>query len=208
MTTPRLDWDPKTALLVVDLQNDFAHPDGSLYVRGGERVVDDVNRLVARAQAGGSTVVYTKDWHPHQTPHFRTSGGVWPEHCRRGTWGAELVPGLELATAAVFVHKGTGGEDGYSAFTVRDPLGESRRSTGLEAVLRRLGVERVVLAGLATDYCVKESGLDALSLGFGLAVVRDAVRAVDLRPGDGDRALEELASRGAAIVTTDASAPP
>jgi nicotinamidase/pyrazinamidase len=197
----QLAWDPATALVVVDLQNDFGHPEGSLSVRGGDEVVPVVNRLTAAAQAAGSPVVYSRDWHPEQTPHFRTQGGVWPEHCRRGTWGAELLAGLELASAAVFVHKGTGGEDGYSAFTVREPSGGAERPTGLDALLRRLGVARVVVVGLATDYCVRHTALDALALGLGTTVVRDAVRAVDLQPGDGERALEEIAGRGGRVVS-------
>jgi nicotinamidase/pyrazinamidase len=197
--------DPATALVVVDVQNDFGHPDGSLYVRGGEEVVPVVNELVRRARAGGAPVVYSKDWHPERTPHFRTSGGVWPEHCVRNTWGAELVAGLDVASPALFVHKGTGGEDGYSAFTVRDPTTDERRATGLDALLRRLGVERVVVAGLATDYCVRHTALDALALGFATAVVRDAARAVDLQPGDGDRALEEIAARGGIVASAAAT---
>jgi nicotinamidase/pyrazinamidase len=192
-------WDLATALVVVDLQNDFAHPDGTLYVRGGEEVVPVANRLVALATAGGAAVVYSKDWHPQRTPHFAKYGGIWPEHCVRDSWGAQLVAGLAIATPAVFVHKGSGGEDGYSAFTVRDPTSEERRGTGLDAILRRLGVERLVLAGIATDYCVRHTALDALAHGFRPVVVREAVRAVDLRPGDGDRALEEIAARGAVV---------
>jgi nicotinamidase/pyrazinamidase len=201
-----LTWGPETALVAVDLQNDFAHPDGSLYVRGGEQVIPVVNRLVEEARRAGSPVVYSKDWHPEQTPHFRTSGGPWPEHCRRGTWGAELVRELAIASPALFVHKGTGGEDGYSAFTVRDPVTGERRPTGLDAALRRLGVTRLVLAGIATDYCVRETALDALALGYRPAVVRAAVRAVDLAPGDGDRALAEIAARGALVVGDAAAA--
>jgi nicotinamidase/pyrazinamidase len=121
-------------------------------------------------------------------------------HCVRGTWGAELVPELTVASPAVFVHKGTGGEDGYSAFTLRDPSGEARHPTGLDAVLRRLGVTSLVIAGLATDYCVRHTALDALGHGFRAAVVREAVRAVDLEPGDGQRALEQVAGRGALVV--------
>lgn len=193
-------WDDETALLVVDLQNDFAHSDGSLYVRGGETIVPLVNRLLERAQAGDSTIVYSKDWHPEATPHFAKYGGTWPEHCRRGTWGAELVPELTVATPAVFVHKGTGGEDGYSAFTVRDPVGGERRRTGLDEILKRLGIVRLVITGIATDYCVRYTALDAMSHGLQAIVVRDAVRAVDVHPGDGDRALEEIAARGALVV--------
>lgn len=104
-----MNWGPATALLVVDLQNDFAMPNGSLYVRGGEDVVPIANRLIAATAPEGAVVVYSKDWHPEQTPHFSAYGGVWPEHCRRDTWGAELVSGLARVGTAVVVHKGTGG---------------------------------------------------------------------------------------------------
>jgi nicotinamidase/pyrazinamidase len=192
-------FDPETALVVVDVQNDFGHPKGSLYVRGAEEIVPSVNRLVADARRAGAAVAYTKDWHPEETPHFAKFGGTWPVHCARGTWGAELLADLALASPAVVVHKGTGGEDGYSAFTVRDPVTGAEQKTGLEAILRRLGVRRVVVVGLATDYCVRATALDAVAAGFATTVVRAAVRAVDLEPGDGERALAELAAAGATL---------
>jgi nicotinamidase/pyrazinamidase len=192
--------DARSALVVVDVQNDFGHPKGSLYVRGAGEILPVVNGLVAEAERAGAVVAYTKDWHPAETPHFAKFGGTWPVHCARGTWGAELVEGLSLANAAVVVHKGTGGEDGYSGFTVRDPVTGAERKTGLEAILRRLGVHRVVAVGLATDYCVRATALDALAAGFETTVVRDAVRAVDLTPGDGERALAEVAAAGGTVV--------
>jgi nicotinamidase/pyrazinamidase len=205
VTNTPFRWGPETALLIVDVQNDFAHPRGSLYVRGGEEIVSIVNRLVADAQAGGSFVVYSKDWHPRVTPHFRTHGGVWPEHCVRNTWGAEFLDELAIATPAVIVHKGTGGEDGYSAFTMRDPSSEERRATGLDAILRQLGVRTLVIVGIATDYCVRATTLDAIAHGFEPVVLAEAVRAVDLQPGDGARALEEMAARGARVVSGGAA---
>jgi nicotinamidase/pyrazinamidase len=193
-------WQPGIALLVVDLQNDFALPGGTLHVRGGEEVVPIANRLIARASAGGSVLAYSKDWHPPETPHFERFGGIWPEHCRRDTWGAQLVPDLIRASPAVFVHKGTGGEDGYSAFTVRDPTTDELRQTGLDGILRRLEVRLIVIVGLATDYCVRHTAVEALAQGFEVVVVREGVRAVDLQPGDGERALAEIASTGGRIV--------
>jgi nicotinamidase/pyrazinamidase len=192
-------YDRATALLVVDVQNDFADPNGNLYVGGGEQVVEVVNREVADALAAGATVVYTQDWHPPVTPHFEKDGGIWPVHCVAGTWGAEFHPSLVVQPEAEVVRKGVGGEDGYSGFTVREPRSGERHGTGLEDVLRRQGVEKVVVAGLATDYCVRETVLDALSRGFAATVVTDAVRAVDLQPGDGDRALEEVRAAGAVL---------
>jgi nicotinamidase/pyrazinamidase len=201
-----VEWQPDTALVVVDLQNDFADPGGSLYVRRGEEVVPIANALIARAAAAGSVVVYSQDWHPPETPHFRKHGGIWPEHCRRDTWGAQLVPGLLRGSPSIFIHKGTGGEDGYSAFTVRDPTTQEYRLTGLDGILRRLGVVRLVVVGLATDYCVRHTGVEALEHGFDVVVIREAVRAVDLEPGDGERALQELAARGALVVESAVAA--
>jgi nicotinamidase/pyrazinamidase len=192
-------YDAHTALLVVDVQHDFADPAGSLCVGGGEEIVPLVNAEIARAVAAGATVVYTQDWHPESTPHFARDGGVWPVHCVGGTQGAEFHPGLEVMDGALFIRKGAGGEDGYSAFSVRHPVGGEVSSTGLDDALRERGVDRVVLAGLATDYCVKDTGLDAVRLGFEAAVVRAAVRAVDLQPGDGDRALRALAEHGVEV---------
>ena len=197
---PPSRYDRATGLLVVDMQNDFADPGGSLYVAGGEQVVARVNEEVAAVEAGGATVVYTQDWHPPDTPHFQKDGGIWPVHCVAGTWGAEFHPDLVVRPEAEVVRKGVGGEDGYSGFTVREPASGDEHPTGLEDLLRRHGVERVVVAGLATDYCVRETALDALRLGFPTTVLTDAVRAVDLRPGDGDRALDDVRAAGAVLL--------
>ncbi len=193
-------YDARTALIVTDVQNDFADPAGSLYVPGGEEVIERVNAEVDRAMDAGSVVVYTQDWHPPSTPHFEKDGGVWPVHCVVGTWGAELHPRLRVIEGAPIVQKGTGGEDGYSGFTVRDPTSGEEYGTGLEDLLRDRGVRRTAVVGLATDYCVKETALDALAKGFETTVLTDAVRAVERHQGDGSRALEELREAGAAVV--------
>jgi nicotinamidase/pyrazinamidase len=187
-------YDGRTALVVVDVQNDFADPAGSLYVGGGEDVVAAVNDEVGRARAAGALVVYTQDWHPPDTPHFETAGGVWPVHCVGGTWGAELHPALDVRGESV--RKGQGGEDGYSGFTVRHPVTGEERSTGLRELLAERGIVRVVVVGLATDYCVKETALDAAGVGLEATVLRHAVRAVDVEPGDGERALDAMAAAG------------
>ena len=193
-----MDYDDQTALVVVDVQNDFADPNGNLYVRTGEAVIDPINSEIERARSAGAIVVYTQDWHPPRTPHFETDGGIWPVHCVRDTWGAELHP--DLVVAGDVVKKGTGGEDGYSGFTVRDPESGERIETSLEDLLRAHEIEKVVVAGLATDYCVKETALDALTRGFETSVLAEAVRPVDLEEGDGDRALESVSSAGGRIV--------
>ncbi len=191
------DYDLSTALLIVDVQNDFADPKGSLYVKGGEEILDRANDEIQQASEAGALIVYTQDWHPPSTPHFKKDGGIWPVHCVRDTWGAEFVPGLEVRGRVI--RKGTGGEDGYSGFSVRDPQSGKRSATALENELRSRGARRVVIAGLATDYCVVETVLDATHLGFETAVLRDAIRAVDLQPGDGERAIERMRDAGAAI---------
>jgi nicotinamidase/pyrazinamidase len=190
-------YDSSTALIVVDVQNDFADPNGSLYVSGGETIVPVVNEEMARARDAGALVIYTQDWHPESTPHFQKDGGIWPVHCVQETWGAAFHPDLEVNGDVV--RKGTGGEDGYSGFTIRDPTSGAERSTELADLLREREIGRVVVVGLATDYCVKETALDAVRLGFETTVRAEAMRAVDLQPGDGDRALEEMASAGARL---------
>ena len=189
-------YDEQTALVVVDVQNDFADPGGSLYVRHGEKVVPVINEQVEQARSKGAMIVYTQDWHPESTPHFQKDGGIWPVHCVQGTWGAELHPDLEVAGEVV--RKGTGGEDGYSGFTVRDPASGEEQQTPLEEMLRARGVERVVIAGLATDYCVKETVIDSATKEFATTVLTNAIRAVDLEPGDGDRAIDDMRKAGAA----------
>jgi nicotinamidase/pyrazinamidase len=193
-------YDPRTALVVVDVQNDFADPSGSLTVRGGEALVTRVNRQIDKAVAAGATVVYTQDWHPPSTPHFEKDGGIWPVHCVAGTWGAELHP--RLMVAGEIVRKGTNGEDGYSGFTMRDPVSGEEIPTPLEGMLRERGIERVVVCGLATDYCVNATVLDARRLGFETAVVVDACAAVNLQPGDGEEALDAMRAAGAELTTT------
>ena len=192
-------YDDRTALVVVDLQNDFADPAGSLSVSGGEAIVAIVNREVRDAIEAGAFVVATQDWHPDSTPHFAKDGGVWPVHCVGGTWGAELAPGFRLPADAPRVRKGTKGEDGYSGFTMRDPETAEETPTELEGLLRRKGIERVVVCGLATDYCVLATALDAVRLGFEVGLLAEAIAAVNLLPEDGERALSEMAEAGVVI---------
>jgi nicotinamidase/pyrazinamidase len=191
-------YDNRTALVVVDLQNDFADPAGSLAVHGGANLVPIVNGEIAMARDEGATIVLTQDWHPERTSHFATDGGTWPVHCVAGTWGSELHPGVDASAAgtAARIRKGANGEDGYSGFTMRDPQTDETTPTELERLLREAGVERVVVCGLATDYCVKATALDARRLGFETAVLIDAIRPVDLAEGDGDRAIEEMTAAG------------
>lgn len=181
-----------TALVVVDVQNDFVDPKGSLYVPGGEEVVEAVNRLVAEHLAAGDPVFYTQDWHPASTPHFAKDGGAWPVHCVAGTWGAQLAPGLRVEGPVV--RKGTGQDDGYSGFFVRDSVSGQVRPTELEGLVRQSGAGRVVVAGVAGDVCVRATALDALALGLEVAVAWPAVRCVE--PAKEQEVRRELAASG------------
>jgi len=192
-------FDERSALVVVDLQNDFADPSGGLAVADGGQVVPRVNDLVAMAVEAGAFVVATQDWHRAVTPHFEKDGGTWPVHCVAGTWGAELHPGVRLPPDAPRIRKGIAGEDGYSAFTVRDPASGEDTATELESLLRGRGIERLVVCGLATDYCVKETALDGARLGFEVEVVAEAVAAVNLGLEDGERAFAEMSEAGVRI---------
>jgi len=192
-----------TALVVVDVQNDFANPRGSLYVHGGEETVPIINTEIAAAELAGAKVFYTQDWHPEATPHFEKDGGIWPVHCVMDTWGAEFDPALRVVGAVV--RKGSNGEDGYSGFTMRDPLTGATKDTNLGEALAAAGVSRLVIVGLATDYCVKATVLDARSRGYPTTVIQNAIRAVDLQPGDGDRAVEEMLAAGALLESRSAT---
>jgi nicotinamidase/pyrazinamidase len=192
-------YDAGAALVVVDFQNDFADPAGSLAVAGADLALPVVNRAIRDATEAGAAVVATQDWHPESTPHFAKDGGVWPVHCVADTWGAALVPGLELPADAPRVRKGMNGEDGYSGFTMRDTETGEEIPTELEGILRGRGVGRVVICGLATDYCVRATALDAVRLGFEAEVLGDGIAAVNLEPEDGERALSEMAGAGVVI---------
>jgi nicotinamidase/pyrazinamidase len=197
VAVPEFRYDERTALIVVDVQNDFADPKGGLYVSGGEDIVPVVNDEIAAATAAGAPVFYTQDWHPPTTPHFLKDGGVWPVHCVRDTWGAELHPALRVEGPVV--RKGTEGEDGYSGFSVRDPVSGAESATQLGALLDRAEVSRTVVVGLAGDVCVKATALDARRLGYDVTVPLRATRFVELAAGDRERAVTELRDAGVAV---------
>ena len=179
----------RRALIVVDVQNDFC-PGGSLAVERGDEVVAPLNRLIAEFLERGEPVYKSRDWHPARTKHFTDYGGTWPVHCVQGTRGAEFHPELSDDPRVEVVSKGEGDEDSYSAFD----------GTTLAADLRQRGVREVWVGGLATDYCVKQTVLDALRAGFRVRALSEAMRAVNLQPGDDLRALEEMRAAGAEIV--------
>lgn len=192
-----MTYDAATALLVVDVQNDFADPAGGLYVSGGQEIIAPLAAAVAAARAAGAPVFYTQDWHPPRTPHFSTDGGSWPVHCVRDSWGAQLHP--DLPVAGPVVRKGTGGEDGYSGFTVRDPLSGEEAPTALAELVAASRVERLVVTGLAGDVCVKETALDARRLGYAVAVPWELTRCVRVAPGDDVLAVVELRAAGVQV---------
>ena len=186
---------PKRALIVVDVQNDFC-PGGTLAVPHGDEVVAPLNRAIDEFLARGEPVYKSRDWHPPTTKHFADYGGVWPVHCVQNTKGAEFHPALRDDPRITVISKGLGDTDCYSAFDETDLLDQ----------LRRENVEEVVVGGLATDYCVKSTVLDALKSGFKVKALRSAMRAVDVQPGDGERAIEEMRNAGAEIVSASKSA--
>ncbi len=198
-------YDPTTALIVVDVQNDFADPAGGLSVAGGDAIIGPVNGEIDIALRDGATVVFTQDWHPAVTPHFAKDGGIWPVHCVGDTWGSELHPALSVPLDATRIRKGVGGEDGYSGFTLRDPRTGDTVPTELDGRLRDAGIARVVVVGLATDYCVKATALDAVGLGYDTVLLTDAVAAVDIEPGDGASAVDEMREAGVRLERTTES---
>jgi nicotinamidase/pyrazinamidase len=187
--------NPKQALLVVDVQNDFC-PGGTLAVAHGDEVVAPLNKLIDEFLERGAPIYKSRDWHPPTTKHFKAHGGTWPVHCVQNTKGAEFHPGLRDDPRIEVISKGLGDTDCYSAFD----------ETDLAAQLHAQNVEEIVIGGLATDYCVKNTVLDALKNGFKVKALKNAMRAVDLQPGDGDRAVEEMRAAGADIVSTESAA--
>ena len=183
----------QTALVVIDMQYDFVSQYGSLYVSGAEKIVPRVNREILKAVYKGMEVAYTKDWHPSVTPHFREYGGKWPSHCIARTGGANFHP--DLIVAGPTFYKGHGKEDGYSGFRSYNEEERQVTETGLETYLYEKHVDEIVVCGVATEYCVKETVLDALSHCFGVNVLLDAVRAVDQQTGA--EALVEMEQKGA-----------
>jgi len=186
------------ALVVVDVQNDFC-PGGSLAVPDGDSVVPVLNRYAERFDAQGAAVFASRDWHPPRTKHFAAYGGIWPPHCVQGTAGAAPHPALVLPARTQVVSKGMDPEeDAYSCFQAR-----AEQGADFASLLAAREIQRLFVGGLATDYCVKATALDALRAGLPVVVLQDAVRAVDVTPGDGARALADLAAAGAASARLD-----
>ena len=189
--------EAKQALIVVDVQNDFC-PGGTLAVPHGDDVIEPLNQLIDDFLKRGAPVYKSRDWHTPTTKHFAAYGGTWPVHCVQDTEGAEFHPALRDDPRITVISKGLGDTDCYSAFD----------ETDLATQLHKQNVEEVVVGGLATDYCVKNTVLDALKKGFKVKAIENAMRAVDLQPGDGERAIDEMRDAGADIVTARAAGKP
>jgi nicotinamidase/pyrazinamidase len=179
------------------MQNDFL-PGGALAVPRGNQVIEPLNRSIGEFERHRLPIFATRDWHPGNHCSFRAQGGPWPPHCIAGSRGAQFAAGLQLVSDLRVISKGTRADaDAYSGF----------QDTDLAQQLRDLGCTRLFIGGLAADYCVRATALDALAAGFEVVVLADAIRAVDVRPGDGQRALQEITARGAKVVVTQQALP-
>jgi nicotinamidase/pyrazinamidase len=185
----------RAALLIVDVQKDFC-PGGALPAPGGDRIIPALNRYLAEARERDMPVYASRDWHPAVTAHFKEYGGEWPPHCVQGSDGAQFHGDLKLPADAIVISKGNdAAKPGYSAFDGHTSDGEA-----LMHDLRDRHVVRLYVGGIATDYCVKATALDAAQAGLDVRVLRDAITGIDVQPGDADRALEEMSRAGARIV--------
>ena len=182
----------RAALLVIDVQRDFC-PGGALPVRAGDEVIPAINRVAEAFEGAGLPIFFTRDWHPKDHVSFRSQGGAWPPHCVQGTAGAEFHPALRIPFGAVVISKGDDPEaEAYSGF----------QGTDLKTRLEALGVKKVFLCGLATDYCVRESAIDARRAGFATEVIQDCISAVNVEPRDGEKAISAMCEEGARMTTS------
>lgn len=186
----------KKALLVVDMQNDFC-PGGALAVPEGDQIIPKLNKYIKIFSKNKLPIFASQDWHPVKTRHFKDFGGVWPAHCIQNTKGAAFHPNLKFPKEKILLYKGMDPqEDSYSCFQAQDLSG-----TSFEKLLHRLAVKELYIGGLATDYCVKSSVLDALKQGFKVKLLTDAVKGVDLKPGDSENAIKKMVKAGAKKIT-------
>ena len=189
-TVPQLD--RASVLLVTDIQNDFC-PGGALAVPGGDAIIPIINDYIRLFHGRKLSVIASRDWHPHGHASFKEQGGPWPIHCVQGSWGSQFHRELQLAPGVTIISKATDPKrEAYSAF----------ENTSLEEKLRDLGTETLFITGIATDYCVKATVLDSLRLGFKTTILFDACKAVNINPGDGSAAIEEMIKRGAWMSVT------
>jgi nicotinamidase/pyrazinamidase len=189
--------EEKAALILVDVQKDFC-PGGALPAPGGDDIIPPLNRHLAEARERDMPVYASRDWHPAVTTHFKQYGGEWPPHCVQGSAGAQFHPGLKLPADAIVISKGDDpAKPGYSAFDGHTISGKT-----LLHDLRDRHVTRLYVAGIATDYCVKATALDAVQAGLDVLILTDAITGIDVRPGDVDGALDEMSRAGARVAET------
>jgi nicotinamidase/pyrazinamidase len=184
-----------SALLIVDVQKDFC-PGGSLAVTGGDEIIPVINRYIRLFQEKGLPIFASRDWHPQKTVHFSLCGGIWPVHCVRESDGARFHPDMQLPENTVILSKGMNPErdDEYSDFQAVTELG-----VPFDQFLREHGISMLYVCGIATDYCVRTTVIDALNYGFSVTLLKDAIRGVDLKPGDSLRAIQEMIAAGATL---------
>lgn len=183
----------KSVLIIVDVQNDFI-PGGALPVPEGDKVIEPLNKYIELFNKLGRLIVATRDWHPPNHKSFKEYGGIWPPHCIQNSRGAEFHPDLHLPRDTIVISKAfEPDKEAYSGF----------EGTNLDEKLKEKGIKRVFVGGLATDYCVKNTVLDALKLGYETILLLDAIKGVDLNEGDSERAINEMISRGAIGITLE-----
>jgi len=182
--------DKHTALVVVDIQIDFC-PGGALAVADGDKVVEPLNKYIEKFRVAGAPIIFTRDWHPPDHSSFKSQGGPWPPHCVQGTEGTKFHPDLVIPPEEEVVSKADRKDEAYSFF----------QGTDLAERLHKRGIKRLLVGGLATDYCVKETVLDGLKEGFEVYHLDDASRGVNVRLGDSERALQEMVSKGTRRIT-------
>jgi len=188
----------KKALLIVDVQNDFC-PGGALAVPEGDKIIPPLNKYIKIFSKAKLPIFASRDWHPVRTKHFRDFGGVWPAHCIQNTRGASFHPKLKLSKNTIILSKGMGSEkDSYSAFQVEDSRGMK-----LLNLLNLFGIKELYVGGLATDYCVKSSVIDAAKFGFKVRLLMDAIKGVNLKPQDSEKSIREMVKNGAKKVTLE-----
>jgi len=187
--------EPKKALLIVDVQNDFC-PGGTLAVPEGDRIISILNKYIKIFSKEKLPILASRDWHPKRSKHFKKFGGLWPKHCIQNTRGARFHPHLRLPTGTTILSKGMDPDkDSYSAFQAVDTNG-----TEFFQLLKTSGIDELFVGGLATDYCVKSSVLDALKLGFKVRLLTDAIKGVNIKPQDSENAIKEMVTRGAETI--------
>lgn len=196
--TPQKKLICKKALVIVDVQNDFC-PRGALAVPEGDTIITTLNKYIQLFSKNGFPIFVSRDWHPKKTKHFKAFGGMWPIHCVQNTKGAQFHPKLKLPKYAIILSKGMDPEkESYSVFEGFDDSGQPFYN-----LLTMFGIKELYVAGLATDYCVKASAIDAIKQGFSVRLLIDAVKGVDITPGDSARAIKEMVGWGVRKATID-----